>query len=156
MALVNKPNFTVPKRVLLFVAAFVWGLASYRILDLGFSDVLSNTKSYWVNIVLGFIGFYFFYRYIFFKVFQRNTKRIINAITDGLPLFSFLDIKGFITMAFMITFGIILRRTKIIPSLYLGTFYITLGLSLLSGAFSFMYAGIKYEVIKAKYSTTVN
>ncbi|WP_207654972.1 hypothetical protein [Haloimpatiens massiliensis] len=54
-------------------------------------------------------------------------------------------------MAFMITAGISLKRANIIPSLYLGTFYITLGISLFSAAISFASAGIKYENTKIKY-----
>lgn len=154
MGLVNKLKPAVPKRVLFFVAAFVWGFASYRILDIGFFDVIRNTKSYWINMITGFIGFYFFFRYVFYKMYQRHTKRIINAKSDHLCIFSFFDIKGFMIMAFMITGGIVLRKAEIIPSLYLGTFYITLGLSLLSAAFSFMYAGVNYRVIKTKYFNT--
>lgn len=142
---------TVPKRFLFFVAAFVWSFASYRILDIGFSDVLKNTKSYWINMVIGFIGFYFFFRYVFFKIYLKNTKRIINAKSDKLFIFSFFDVKGFVTMAFMITAGIALTKANIIPSLYIGTFYISLGLSLFSAAFSFMYAGVQYRVIQNKY-----
>ena len=153
---VNKLKPAVPKRALLFVSALVWGFASYRILDLGFYDILSNTKSYWVNMVVGFIGFCFFFRYIFLRVFQRNIKRIINEKSESLCVFSFFDVKGLLTMAVMIAFGIILRTVEIVPPLYLGTFYITLGLSLLAGTLSFVYAGVRYEVVKTKYSDSVN
>lgn len=151
MKVVNKLKPAVPKRILFFAAAFVWGFASYRILDIGFSDVLRNTKSYWINIIAGFIGSYYFFRYVFFKMYLKHTKRIINAKSDKLCIFSFFDIKGFAIMAFMITGGITLRKANIIPPLYLGTFYITLGLSLLSAAISFIYAGGRYRVIQNKY-----
>ncbi|OPZ74766.1 MAG: hypothetical protein BWY80_00449 [Firmicutes bacterium ADurb.Bin456] len=59
-------------------------------------------------------------------------------------------------MAVMITAGIFLRTVEIIPPLYLGTFYITLGLSLLAGTLSFVYAGVRYEAVKAKYYDAVN
>lgn len=153
---VNKLKLAVPKRALFFFAAFVWGFASYRILDLGFYDVLSNTKSYWANIAVGFIGFCFFFRYIFLRVFQRNIRRIINAKSERMCVFSFFDVKGLVTMAVMITAGIFLRTVEIIPPLYLGTFYITLGLSLLAGTLSFVYAGVRYEAVKAKYYDAVN
>lgn len=148
MGFVVKLRPAVPKRVLFFAAAFVWGFASYRILGIGLSDVLRNTKSYWLNITIGLIGYYFFFKYVFFKMFLKHTRRIINAKSDRLFIFSFFDVKGFVIMAFMISFGIALKKANIVPSLYLGTFYITLGLSLFSAAASFMYAGIRYSVMQ--------
>ena len=115
MEVVNKLKPAVPKRVLFFAAAFVWGFASYRVLGMGFSDVLRNTKSYWINIIIGFIGFYFFFRYVFFKMYLKHTKRIVNDKSDKLCIFSFFDVKGFVIMALMITGGITLRKADIIP-----------------------------------------
>jgi hypothetical protein len=142
---------SVPKRVLFFAAAFVWGFAAYRILTLGFVDVLNNTKSYWINISIGLIGAYFFFKYVFYKMYLKHTKRIINSKFQQLCFFSFFDTKGYLIMTFMIIGGITLRKAHIIPSIYLGTFYMTLGVSLLLASISFMYSGIRYQIIKAKY-----
>jgi len=148
----NKIKPAVPKRILFFVAALFWGFAAYRVLELGFSDVLGNTRLHWPYMVTGFVGFYFFFRYILLKVFRKNTKRIVNAKSDSPCFFSFFDFKGYVTIAFMITAGILLNKTEVIPPLYLGTFYISIGLSLLLAAFIFIHAGIKYEVVKTLYA----
>lgn len=151
MECVIKLKPAVPKRILFFAAALVWGFASYRILEIGLSDVVKNTESYWLNFAIALIGYYFFFRYVFYKMYLKHTKRIIHAQPEWLCVFSFFDIKGFAIMAFMITGGIALRKANIIPPLYLGTFYITLGLSLFSAAFSFMYAGINYRSMKERF-----
>lgn len=151
MDTVNKIKLTVPKRILFFEAAFVWGFAASRILKIGFTGVYTNTKYYWINILIGLIGFYFFYKNVFCKMYLKHTKRIVNSEQDRLFVLSFFDIKGFAIMTFMIVFGITLRMLNLVPLLYLATFYITLGLSLFSAALSFLYSGVKYEYIKVKY-----
>lgn len=147
----NKIKIGVPKRVLFFSAAAVWGFASFRILKIGVSDIISDTSSYWINFAIGIVGFYFFFKYVFYKMYKKHTKRIVNLEIEKPCIFSFFDLKGFGIMAFMIAGGITLRRANIIPSLYMGTFYITLGLSLLSAAVSFLYAGFRYKFIAMKY-----
>jgi len=66
-------------------------------------------------------------------------------------MLNFFDIKGFAIMAVMITFGVTIRKLGVIPPLYIGTLYITLGLSLLATAVSFLYVGIRYKLISIKY-----
>lgn len=151
MDIVNKFKPGVPKRVLFFAAAAVWGFASYRILLIGFSDVINNSKNYWINILIGAVGFYFFFKYVFYRMYLKHTKRIINSETEKPCFFSFFDKKGFAIMAFMITGGITLRSAHIFPPLYLGTFYITLGLSLLAAGISFLYSGFRYEYMVKKH-----
>jgi len=152
MELVNKIKPGVPKRVLFFAAAFVWGFAANRILNIGINDVMINTKDYRINFGLALVGFYFFFKYVFYKMYKKHTKRIVNSEIEKPCIFSFFDIRGFAIMAFMITFGVTLRKARVIPPLYIGTFYITLGLSLLAAAVSFLYAGIRYKLITIKYS----
>ena len=151
MRLVNKLKPGVPKRVLFFAAAFVWGFAGNRIINIGFSEIMKNSNEYWINISAALAGFYFFFKYVFYKMFKKHTKRIVNSEIEKPCIFSFFDIKGFAIMAFMITFGVTIRKLGVIPPLYMGTFYITLGLSLLAAAVSFLYAGIRYKLISIKY-----
>ena len=152
MELISKIKPGVPKRVLFFVAAFVWGFAANRIINIGFNDVMRNTNDYWINIAIALVGFYFFFKYVFYRMYKKHTKRIVNSEIEKPCIFSFFDIKGFAIMAFMITFGVTLRKLGVIPPLYIGTFYITLGFSLLAAAISFLYAGIRYKLISVKYS----
>ena len=151
MDIINKLKPKVHKRVLFFLASFVWGFAAYRILLIGIEDVLKNTEFYWINMIIGIIGAYFFFKSVFYKMYKKHTKRIINSQSEKLCIFSFFDFRGYIIMIFMITFGITLRKLNVIPSLYLGTFYITLGGSLLSASLSFLYAALEYDRVKQKY-----
>lgn len=151
MDIVNKITPRVPKRVLFFAAASVWGFASYRILLIGFTDVIKYANNYWINFFIGLVGFYFFFKSVFYKMYKKHTKRIVNSKIERPCFFSFFDKKGFGIMAFMIIGGISIKKANIFPPLYLGTFYITLGLSLLAAGISFLYAGIWYEKAVEKY-----
>ncbi len=153
--ILNKIKPGVPKRILFFLASVVWGFASSRILRIGVNDITDYSSAYWINYAIGIIGCYFFFRYVFFKMYKKHTKRIVNMEIEKPCMFSFFDFKGFGIMAFMITGGITLRRSNIIPAAYMGTFYITLGLSLLLAAVSFLYAGFRYEFIVSKYLNKV-
>ena len=55
MDILNKLRPKVHKRVLFFLASFVWGFAAYRILLIGIDDVLKNTEFYYINIIIGII-----------------------------------------------------------------------------------------------------
>lgn len=149
--ILNKIKPGVPKRVLFFLAAAVWGFASSRILKIGVTDIINYSSLYLVNFVIGITGCYFFFKYVFYKMYKKHTKRIVNMKIEKPCMFSFFDLKGFGIMIFMITGGITLRKSNIIPAAYMGTFYITLGLSLLLAAVSFLYAGFRYEFILSKY-----
>ncbi|WP_027623345.1 hypothetical protein [Clostridium lundense] len=154
MNMINKIKPAVPKRILFFLAAFVWVFASYKILNLGLIDVIKNTTDYWINIAIGLVIFYLFFKYVFYKMYLKHTKRIINSRSEFPCMFSFFDIKGYIIMFFMITAGITLRKADIIPHIYLATFYIGLGLAIFLAAISFVYSGIRYNFVKDKFYNT--
>ncbi|NLO71130.1 MAG: hypothetical protein GX102_09400 [Porphyromonadaceae bacterium] len=48
-------------------------------------------------------------------------------------------------MAFMITLGVVLRSTEIVPLKYLGFIYMTMGIPLFASALRFYYNGIYYR-----------
>ena len=55
----------------------------------------------------------------------------------------FFDVKGYIIMACMITFGIVLRMTGLLPHIVLGMLYTGIGLAMLGAAASFIVSFIK-------------
>ncbi|MGL5714410.1 MAG: hypothetical protein ACRCX2_15430 [Paraclostridium sp.] len=151
MTNIEKFKPAVSKRILFIFAAIIWGIAADRVLTLGIRDVSSNTSNEYIYFLVGALGATIFFRKVFLKIYKKNVKRIINSELEKHCTFSFFDVKGFITMAFMITFGISLRGLSFIPKLYLGTFYLVIGLSLLSSAIIFFLAFIRFDVIKEKY-----
>lgn len=151
MTSIQKFKPSVSKRILFLFAAIIWGIAADRVLTLGIGDVVSNTSNEYIYFLVGVLGATLFFSKVFIKIYKRNVKRIINSELEKHCAFSFFDAKGFITMVFMITFGISLRGLAFIPKLYLGTFYLVIGLSLLASAIIFFVAFIRFDYIKEKY-----
>jgi Na+-transporting NADH:ubiquinone oxidoreductase subunit NqrD len=69
-------------------------------------------------------------------------------------MFAFFDLRGYLMMSVMITLGILVNHWKVIPELYKGTFYISLGLSLLASSIFYIIEGVQFAVIKEQQSTT--
>lgn len=156
MSLIQVIKPGVSKRTLLFVSALVWGGASYRVLGIGLADIIDNTDFYYAYMILGLVGAYFFFRYIILKAYYKYAKRIINLKIERPCIFSFFNLKGLMTMAVMIITGVTLRKSGILPLVCTGSFYVTIGISLLLASLCFLCSGIRYEKFCKKYPDISN
>jgi hypothetical protein len=148
MNLWHKLKPGVPKQVLILVAASIWGFASFRILRMAFIKIDNNALHIWLNYVIGIAGFIPFYWFVFRKVGKRYVHRIINLQQEKTCIFAFFDVRGYVLMTLMIISGITISRLHLMPDLYLGTFFISLGLSLMSAAIYYLYAGYRFYLLK--------
>ena len=142
----------VSKRVLLLVAGLVWGFAGLRVFTLGRGDVVLNKGNVFISIVFSITIFYIFFNFIFKKIFTKHAKRIINSKLQKQCLFSFFDVKGYIVMGCMMTFGIIIRNLGVLNPTLLGNFYMGLGAALFLAGLTFLISSINFEEAKVKYS----
>lgn len=142
---VSKYTLKVSKRTLLFEAACVWfiagGILSYK----GFI-LLTNTGgiNWWILLacLTGGIGFFLI---LFAKISGKHIKRIKGLANERACIFSFFNLKGYLMMLAMITLGITLRKTGIIPTTPLAYFYFFMGTPLLISAIKFLFAAFTYE-----------
>ena len=132
----------VNKNILLLLASLVWGFAGFKILSIGLPDMIKHWYMPILFIFIAFIVYFLFTKFVFFKMFIKHRNRILSYENELKCIFAFFDIKGYLIMIFMITFGILLRNAHIVPPLYLGTFYTGLGLSLATASVCFMYTFI--------------
>ena len=137
----------VSKRTLLLVAGLVWGIAGFRVFTLGEGDVSSYNGSVIISTAISFIIFFIFFNFIFKKMSVKHTKRIVNSKLRKQCVFSFFDVKGYIIMGCMMTFGIIVRSSGIF-----NPFYIGLGAALFLAGILFIINFIKFEDTKIKYT----
>ncbi len=147
MSLWQKLKPGVPRQVLVIVGAALWGFAAYRILKLSYIEIGHNALHVWINYLVGALGFLPFYWFVFRKVSKRYILRIINLKQDKPCVFAFFDIRGYVLMSFMISMGILISHWPVIPELYKGTFFVSLGLSLLASAIYYLYAGFRYYIL---------
>lgn len=128
----------VPKTALFFLAGALWCFAGSQILKLGLPDMIAAWTMPLLHIAAAFVVFFVFFHFIFLKLVHKHRKRIADFVTEKPFVLQFFDKKGYIIMACMITFGVLLRSAHIVPPLYLGTFYTGLGTALLLAGICFL------------------
>ena len=151
MTMIEKFKPKASKRTLFFIAGAVWAIAGFNILKIAAEEfaVMSSLKE--VAIILGIAGFTIFFSKVFYKMFNKHSKRIVNMENEEPCLFAFFDKKGYMIMVFMMTMGISLRAFHLISGVPLVVIYLAIGLSLSVSAVSFLLAGINYEKTVEKH-----
>jgi hypothetical protein len=147
MNLWHKLKPGVPRQVLVILGAALWGFAAFRILKMSYIKIDANARNPWINYFIGILGFIPFYWFVFRKVSKRYILRIINLKSERPCVFAFFDIRGYILMSFMISMGILISHWSLISDIYKGTFFVSLGLSLLASAVYYLYAGFRYYIL---------
>lgn len=142
-AKVSSPR--VNKQILIIIGGLVWTIAGFNVFNIGYKDVSSSNI---LGVIFSVAVFAIFFNFIFSKMAKKHLKRIDSKKAKKLCVFSFFDIKGYVIMMFMMTFGITLRSTGLINPNYLGLFYIGLGFALASGGLIFLINVIRYKNIR--------
>ena len=122
----------VPKRQLLFIAAFMWTLAGAMLFFRGFSMLMLTTHFIALKLLLSIIGGILFYVLLFSKISLKHTHRILKMTTERPYFFAFFNSKSYLMMVFMISMGIFLRTSGLVPLKYLSVLYLTMALPLSS------------------------
>ena len=135
----------IPKRYLLFVAALVWTFAGSMLLIRGELMIPNDEQLVWLKLLGSLVGGICFFVFLFSKISLKHSRRIINMEEQRPCLFSFFNFKSYLMMTLMISMGILLRKTGIVPLSYLSFFYILMGIPLLMSSFRFYYYGFRYS-----------
>jgi hypothetical protein len=133
----------VPRQVLLFIAAVIWGFAAYKLLRISVTLLANTRHHFWYSVSVGLIGSIIFYRFVFSRVTTRYINRIRRLPIERPCLFAFFDLRGYALMIFMITCGILFRRFVPVPDAYVAAFYGMIGLSLMISSMRYLVAGFQ-------------
>lgn len=125
----------VQNKTLLLLACLVWMVAGINIVRIGFISYTGYVSI--MNIILSILVFVVFWSMVFQKLVQKHTKRIHQYTTEKQYFWNFFDVKSFCIMAFMMTFGILIRNFQLMPQLFIAVFYTGLGLALVLAGISF-------------------
>lgn len=136
--MLKHPLFHVHKRSLLMIAGCVWLLAGFNVTRLG---LLSYAQSLPVTAlhVLVSLAVFLVFGLMFFKMSQKHTRRIRSSKLETQAFWHFFDLKSYLIMAFMMTGGIWLRASGLVPPVFIAVFYTGLGCAL-------SLAGLLFEV----------
>ena len=121
----------VPKNTLLLIACLVWAAAGFNILNIGLLAYQNYLQP--LNYALSILVFGIFQFLIFGKLVKKHTQRINGYAEEKQFFLKFFDVKSFIIMAFMMTFGIVL----------IAVFYTGLGTALFLAGLLFGYQFVK-------------
>lgn len=148
-----KEKFKTHKNNLLLLAGIVWAIAGFNILRIGI--ITYQNYFNWWRLLISVAIYLAFQLFVFGKMVKKHTKRITQYEVDRQYFYKFFDLKGFIVMIFMMTFGIVLRKSNICPDVFIAVFYSGLGASLLTAGILFVINYIK-ECIEANKTKTEN
>lgn len=123
--------FRVKKEYLLLIAGAVWFLAGFNVARLGLLSY-GKVEGAWYLYLLSLLIFALFGR-MFFNMTKKHTERVLDY-EEAMPFWYFFDKKSYLIMLFMMTMGIGLRATGLLPEGFIAFFYTGLGCALaLSG-----------------------
>lgn len=135
-------EFRVNKHTLLLIAGWVWIIAGVNILRIGVVTWLHDTSFWLFKVGEAIIVFLLFFAFVFRRLFSKYTLRISQKGEKNCP-FSFFDVKGWIIMIFMITFGVTVRYFYLLPNSFISVFYTGLSSALIITGILFLIQGFK-------------
>ena len=109
----------IARRYLYIVAAIVWTFAGSMLLFRGILLFMDDDYLIWFRLVISIIAGILFYWLLFSTISRKHTSRIAAMQLEKPCLFSFFNIKSYILMSLMITAGISLRKSGLVPPVYL-------------------------------------
>ena len=134
----------IARRYLYIVAAIVWTFAGSMLLFRGILLFMDDDYLIWFRLVISIIAGILFYWLLFSTISRKHTSRIAAMQLEKPCLFSFFNIKSYILMSLMITAGISLRKSGLVPPVYLSVIYVTMGIHLFISSFRFYYTFAVY------------
>ena len=131
-----KNRLHVHKNTLILIAGIVWAIAGFNIVRIGLIAYQGNFT--WWRGLLSIAVYAVFQIFIFGKMVKKHTGRILQYEEERQNFFRFFDTKSYLIMAFMMTLGIGLRVSGVVPNTFIAFFYTGLGASLLTAGVLFL------------------
>ena len=129
------------KENLITVAGVVWLLAGVNVALIG-ARAAVEMRGAAVGVVgaliVGTVAAFFAFHAMFGTIVLKNAQRIRGLDGERLNFMRFVDLKGYLIMAFMMSFGFGLRLTGLVPNWFFAFFYTGLGCALALAGASFL------------------
>ena len=135
-------NFRVNRKTLLYIAGIVWIIAGLNILRIGVVTWMNDTHDWLFRVGEAIVVFLLFFNFVFRRLYNKHTERISKKGEKNCP-FSFFDIKGWIIMIFMISFGIAARHFHWLSNSFISFFYTGLSSALIITGILFLRQGVR-------------
>lgn len=134
----------VTKKILFFFASFVWFFASTILLFRGFSSLTASDALTLPAILIITVSGLIFYMLLFKRVSTKIITRLRALPGKRARFYSFFSLRSYLMMFFMISFGIGLKHTGLLPELWFYYFLPVMAIPLLVSSIRFCINGIQY------------
>lgn len=132
------------KRNLFIIAGLLWLFAGIMVMKVGISFLVSDDKMFIFGLLGAIAIFLIFYIIIFSKYVHKHKNRILNDKGELMKIWEFFDKTSYILMISMMTFGMVLRFSGLLPNFFFEFFYTGLGFALSLSGISFLFLAYKY------------
>ena len=143
-----KKALSVQKQTLMLIAGIVWAIAGFNIVRIGLVAYQGNFT--WWRALLSVAVYAVFQIFIFGKMVGKHTNRILQYEEERQNFFRFFDTKSYLIMVFMMTLGIGLRVSGVVPNGFIAYFYTGLGASLLTAGVLFI---VRYVRVRSEHQS---
>ena len=143
-------RLTVKKNTLILIAGIVWAIAGFNIVRIGLIAYQGNLT--WWRGLLSAAVYAAFQVFVFGKMVTKHTQRILAYPDERQNFFRFFDVRSYLIMAFMMTLGIGLRVSGVVPNGFIAYFYTGLGASLLTAGVLFLIRYVRV-IVQSKSSS---
>jgi hypothetical protein len=138
----------VTKRVLLFLAGFIWFCVGIMLLVVAYSWLSTAPRTITFTLLgSGVVVALLVHHFGFLKIVDKNIQRILPMV-EKKCLFSFISWKSYLMIIIMVAMGACLRRSAI-PRPYLAILYTGIGLALILSSLRYIRVFIS-EIRKQK------
>lgn len=131
--------FKIAADKLLLVAGIVWVIAGVNIVNIGIGAYQHDYGwIFWLLLLGSLVIFTLFHVLIFTKMVGKHAKRIHGYAEEKVFILKFFDRQSYFMMAIMMTVGIGLRVSGLVPDWFIAFFYTGLGIALVVAGASFL------------------
>lgn len=135
--------FKINKRYLLLIAGIIWMFSGIMIMRNGYFE-FGNVDNVFIAVSGGILVFLIFYLYIFRNIVKKSDKRVKNMLEHKQYFWKCFDLKQYVIIVCMMTFGIVLRKYNLVPKSFIAFFYTGLGFALFSCGTRFIARFIRF------------
>jgi len=121
---------SIPKNYLMLIAGLVWCLAGAMVSRVGLALLLGLAPEHLFLVPLAGVIFLAFYFLIFSRLVRKHTARIRARPEERLPFWNFFNASSWVIMLVMMTGGMALRFSQLMPEWIIAFFYSGLGVAL--------------------------
>jgi hypothetical protein len=130
---------------LLFIASFVWFLAGGFLIYRGVSGILNDASPSIIKSLVAIVLGVVFYLGVFNRISKKHILRIKEMTSDAVPFYSFFNGRSFLMMMGMMSMGIALKITGVLPASIMVYFFPVMGLPLFVSSLRFFKNAVAFK-----------